>query len=93
MDVVSVVVFLVCWLVFGAVGGFMVYVTPYASKLQITAAIVVSWLMAVCVAFLVYMKRNPRKEEPPAINDAVQKPEEQKPEEQNPPVTENGGQE
>ncbi len=88
MDVVSVLIFFVCWFVFGAVGGFMVYVTPNANKLQVLAAIVVSWLMAVCVAVLVYMKRNPRKEEPPVIAEAVQKPEELKP-----PAEENAEQE
>ena len=61
MDIVVMIVFFAVWLISGILAGFMVYVTPNYTKGHIIAAVLVSWAFAMLVAWLVYMKRNPRK--------------------------------
>ena len=73
-----VVVFFVSWLLFGFLNGFMVYVTPDHTKGHVIAAVVLSWMFAMIVACLVYVKRNPsvfKKEEPEDNNVELSDPE------------------
>ena len=61
MDIVTIIVFIVAWLLCGGLAGFMVYVTPDFTKGHVIAAVVSSWLIAMTIAVLVHLKRNPLK--------------------------------
>ena len=49
----------------------MVYVTPEYNKGHIIAAVVVSWLFAMIAAGLVYLKRNPLKQDKKDVENII----------------------
>ncbi len=73
MDVVTIIVFFAVWLVCGGVAGFMVYVTPYSHSGHIIAAVLASWAIAMIVAGLIHIKRNPFKKNTDEQTDEITK--------------------
>ncbi len=54
-----ILVFIISWLVFGIIAGVMVYLTPDFGRFDIVKAVVFSWLGAMAITVLVYLKKHP----------------------------------